>query len=48
MGARRIRTERVIAVLGAAVLVLGGLVLWRPVRKASCRGPTGCFSPAIR
>lgn len=29
MAARRIRTDRLIAVLGVAVLVLGGLVGWR-------------------
>jgi len=29
MAARRIRTDRLIAVLGAAVLLLGGLVGWR-------------------
>ncbi|MBX9576149.1 MAG: hypothetical protein K2X07_10970 [Caulobacteraceae bacterium] len=29
MSARRIRTDRLIAVLGAAVLLLGGLVGWR-------------------
>ncbi len=40
MGARRIRTERVIAVLGAAVLVLGGLVLWR-VASGDAVGPIG-------
>ena len=43
MGARRIRTERVIAVLGAAVLVLGGLVAvaerYRPQIEAV--GPIG-------
>lgn len=40
MGARRIRTERVIAVMGAAVLVLGGLVLWR-VASGDAVGPIG-------
>ena len=34
MARRAIRTERLIAVLGAAVLLLGAVILWRAVEAS--------------
>ncbi|HYD28634.1 hypothetical protein [Brevundimonas sp.] len=38
MAPRRIRVERLIAVLGAAVLILGGLLLWLVTRSGGIGG----------